>query len=72
MARKTGNETTETLAATASGDGTADFIVTEDAPAYVAGRPVAVGDTIRLTPEQALFEKMAGHVVGVELPSKAV
>lgn len=72
MARKTEIEAQEQKSPGGASGGPSDFIVTEDAPPFVAGRPVSAGQTIRLTAEESRFEAMAGHVIAAGTPSKQV
>ncbi|MDH7802238.1 MULTISPECIES: hypothetical protein [unclassified Rhizobium] len=43
-------------------DGKKDYVVTETAPARVAGRRVKAGDTLRLSEHEALAEELAQHI----------
>lgn len=48
------------------------YVVTEIAPARIAGRRVQAGDTIELTDTAARYEKTAGHIRLFEETSKPV
>lgn len=43
-------------------DGKKDYVVTETAPARVAGRRVKAADTLRLSEYEALAEELAQHI----------
>lgn len=58
---KTKADLTEATA-TASTDGVQTYVVTETAPARVAGRRVKDGDTIELSEEEARGELLALHI----------
>lgn len=52
-------------------DGKKDYVVTETAPARVAGRRVKAGDTLRLSEHEALAEELAQHISPVGSDDKA-
>lgn len=52
-------------------DGKKDYVVTETAPARVAGRRVKAGDTLRLSEHEALAEEIAQHISPVGSDDKA-
>ncbi len=64
MARK--QETEKTPAAPVA-DGKGRYLVTEHAPGFLLGRRVSNGDQVALTPAEAWFELMSGHII--EAPS---
>lgn len=49
---------------------TKEYIVTEKAGSTVAGRRVAKGDILTLTPSQAEYERLLGTIIEASAPQK--